>query len=202
MFAGRLSDSIEIDSAAVVTDRNVNAAGFTESCQLHSASGGFSSGRSLLRAFNSVADRVAHQVQEWLSYHVGEGLVDAYFAAGDLELNLFTELARRDAAGSRGCTLENFSARYQPKLNQPLFKFNKSSSQTRITSFALIRERCVKGRQRPVGFAKQLAGIRNEFIEPSQFDLYRSDRTLSGRSPKPRRGRSGLSGGDNRRLNP
>ena len=74
-------------------------------------------------------DGIAHQVQKGIGNHIGERFLDAHVSAPNLKFYLLSQMMNCDSAGTRGGALENFAGRYEPQLNQPLFKSDESHAQ-------------------------------------------------------------------------
>src|SRR6185436_7970303 len=69
---GCLGDSIRIDSATIVADRNVDATAFTKALQPDRSICRFARSDAFFRRFDAMTDRVAYQVNERFSDDVGE----------------------------------------------------------------------------------------------------------------------------------
>src|SRR5262245_39178618 len=116
----------------------MNVAPFVDRGESYLADRAFPRASSLLGAFDTVLDRIAHQVKERFGDCVDDCFVDADVAAFDLKFNLPSELARGDTTSARRNSLKNFAARHQAQLDQSFLQFDKSASQGHGNSIGRI----------------------------------------------------------------
>src|SRR6185312_11526885 len=84
-------DAFLVETAAVVTDADRNAAALVARIEMHRAGGRLAGRRAHLRSLDAVIDAVADQVHQRIADLLEHGLVELGLLARELELDLLAE---------------------------------------------------------------------------------------------------------------